>query len=1570
LNADFAEGWIELRLKSRDTSPEVLLSLAKLREEKADRIYRGEQAAASAQAEMLAAQFEANVRMWNLVQARIKTCDAASQGGLTSFAGELRAQLNVQRDRIAALLDLPSGQDPKALLDRLMSLVPADPSGAQDVAAMGEEFLSRARALQIGYVRDAIFDGGLPPAVGGEDNLMAQLRADTIARRMSYKGFTPVAAFGLFRGQNVGGLFLEAPDAQAVESGLVNVLSDALRKELQSDGRIQGLSLRLNQLMWRVADGAHTIEAQRDLVAAAETEYRAKLAQADGPAGWEQARLAQERVVAAWSGFGRALNDTKGAFVTLVSELEALGQGRKTVDRAAGSVFWTPPARPDARAELSGYMTQRMLDSDFAARLDTVLAGLAPGVTAEMRQRLADRAGAYRAASRDAEAVMIRDFTPAERIDLLTRNDKEGRRSAVEAGLGQVLAALGRLDPHSNPTWAKLLTFMREDISAQTSLRSQDRASETRIAAGMRDSYWHAVPAPFGVEGAFSRLEIRHRELGEAKQALLESYLSDLHPTPENFVLKDLVLDAYLKAQAAFDAELIKTFDSKEVRADGAMARGLDGLYDINRTITRVREGVRYGRGMAALDSLIMLGDSRLAAERWQGAAPAETDRAAAALQSLRDLRARWTSGAVELAPLYAQTRNGPDGRRLWTIDGWLTSQEVRDLAAKGVIKMRDGRMYLEDKGLEIVGGVDAAEEARERATAAELANRRVLELHAGLRKGDFVLVPDAESPAASRAARPDAAERAVQVRSYEQVFGPGGLAEKGKVLFFDAAPGPDGRHGAAHPLAALGRPLEQSVAYVYTGPGDLPPGRYPTLESLRAAQEAGDFARLVASGQGAQRMLTRAVDRGVSQLRRGWLEVKLSGFGFARDGQGRVAELYLSQDDFEAAHKALRNADRDLRTAEAELAASDKRSAAAESYAQASQAQADRLAPEYQRVQSEARVRLLEEVQAQTSRRSRETDSAYAARIQEVLARRMSEDSALRAAKRSFDPAAKAGVDAAARLREAQADVVNKTAARDAARKLAADSKQWSLYRSADLSLGLASDGRIVSVTAGPVYGGSRLHEELGKSVAARTLSGRLYAAVTDGEGRVRRAFTDRSGLDKAAQGWTMQTVTVGGAAPTGGADGRSVRSTYRLSHYVDGTVSDEAGRPLPVSLSRVLMSEQRAGAASEARHAKNWAFMPWNWGNLALELPRGIVTTPVELVTGRDPRQQHYLGRAYMYKTEGGTTEHHGFFRKVAGLVDVLDLLPDRVERYYDPSQFPSEVRLNSRIRPGESILDKRARDPQNGKDVHFGAVYAQRVAVQAVEDMAAARERTLSRFYGGAEEVLVETRRGRAGQYEQSRVRGTHGAVGLREALADMYVGRDPASDGSGREVALFAEPGNLAVARVERRVRVTAGAAQYADQAESLKGYSEGLARQAGEAKSKEAGLREGLAKSESEFAAAQALREKIAAEEDALWQKFHALAWRIAAQKALEAEIARLEAEAAAMRTELAWWGRYLKQLQSALPPGPIPPGPDPTPVPPPAPNQFWAWVLALSASAALLSLLLHWLLSKRNILLP
>ena len=159
----------------------------------------------------------------------------------------------------------------------------------------------------------------------------------------------------------------------------------------------------------------------------------------------------------------------------------------------------------------------------------------------------------------------------------------------------------------------------------------------------------------------------------------------------------------------------------------------------------------------------------------------------------------------------------------------------------------------------------------------------------------------------------------------------------------------------------------------------------------------------------------------------------------------------------------------------------------------------------------------------------------------------------------------------------------------------------------------------------------------------------------------------------------------------------------TLRISHYEENNY--------PVLINQRYLEGSAKNVSSHLPFKKYWGAMPWRWGSLIMEVPREIVGFPIEWGAGRDPRFQHYLGRVAMYKAEGGETEHHGFFRKVAGALDVLNFLPDPVTPYYDLSQFPADLRVGqSTIMPGESEASLSGR--YKNKDIHLGARFLARL------------------------------------------------------------------------------------------------------------------------------------------------------------------------------------------------------------------------------------------------------------------
>ncbi len=640
---------------------------------------------------MLSAEFESDVRLLRWAQNQTAHPGNGAPLNLDSFMKGLNDQLDVERGRMSSLLGLPPDTKPATLAALVPEFVPEKGSPSAGLPALADKLISDIRARQIDSIRRTLFENGLPQGFGSDDDLMSQIKANTIADRMSYKGFTPVATAGMFRGTLVTGGFLEAPDPRDIERALENVMSDVLRKQLESDGRLHELALRLNQLMSQVQDGGNELEAQRRAIEAAEGDLKARTALATDAQGNlssdPQTRAAviaaQQRLLDAWSLFGRTMVDTKSAFITLVTELHALGQSSAGALKPFESPLQRAPRalRQDPRSQLVDYWTERMADPAFADAQDALLAKTGAAAPADARERIRAAADLYRSALKDGDAVRDGDFAGPEKLDLLTRNDAEGKRLLLRAEIERAISRLGALDPRSSPAAADIVAFFRADAEKSADDGTADRAQKRAVAEALRRTFLGATQPTPGVEAAFDRLEKLEKALDEKKEDLLTNYLSKAGDDPKDFVLKDLTLDAYLKAQSAFDAELAKTLESPEFAKDPGMARLLDGLYDVRASLDRAVDQAQSGRGMAALDALIMLEETRLRAARWSGRPPMEIDRVAEALQNLRDMRSVWADKTQDagLEPVYALTRLGLNGERTWTVDQWLTKSEVED---------------------------------------------------------------------------------------------------------------------------------------------------------------------------------------------------------------------------------------------------------------------------------------------------------------------------------------------------------------------------------------------------------------------------------------------------------------------------------------------------------------------------------------------------------------------------------------------------------------------------------------------------------------------------------------------------------------------------------------------------------------------------------------------------------------------------------------------------------------------------------------------------------------------------
>ncbi|MDE2293049.1 MAG: hypothetical protein KGL53_13290, partial [Elusimicrobia bacterium] len=314
---------------------------------------------------------------------------------------------------------------------------------------------------------------------------------------------------------------------------------------------------------------------------------------------------------------------------------------------------------------------------------------------------------------------------------------------------------------------------------------------------------------------------------------------------------------------------------------------------------------------------------------------------------------------------------------------------------------------------------------------------------------------------------------------------------------------------------------------------------------------------------------------------------------------------------------------------------------------------------------------------------------------------------------------------------------------------------------------------------------------------------------------GRLVRLYMDPDVVAAAGKTWTLVGVD-GSRTPVAS---RRLNPEVRVLHYADPSTAliGKDGKPvpgsaLPVLLNRRYMIQLLTASGRAKASAESWAYGPWNWGNILWQIPKGVLGTPLEIVTGRDPNQEGYLGRVEMRKIEGGDTEHHGFFRRALGTLDLLDLMPDRADWYFDPSQAPRQVQLDSELLPGQGLDQKDLR--AGDKDVQLGREHYERDIQAQVEDLVNAKRLVLGRFEGSVLQTWVEDRRGRAGSFTTSRVDAQVGSDAVDQALNDPTIGSDDATlrPGSG-PATLTGRPGHIEVDRVTRSVDVEPGAHDY-------------------------------------------------------------------------------------------------------------------------------------------------------------
>ncbi len=1498
INRGFLEPWIELRLKNHDTPQADLIALAKLSQDRANRLDKiaRERAAALADAEL--ADFTENVRFLNWAESHHNGKDKADWDDMIH---SIRQKVLSQSEEIWALLNLPraQGQSMEERLRLLSNLVPefSGTKSSGELSRLLKEIDSSEGKARIARLLGLDAFG----AGNSKDLFMNQIRADVLSEHMSYQGITPIAAFGIFRGTPVFGGFLEAPDPQEIERGLTNILSDSIREELKAQGQFKKLEMVLYTQMARVSGGMKEVQADSRLLAAATADLKQKEWTSDhNPDSLKDKKdflEAKKNLVAAWGNLVKDSADLKSNFVSLVAELKALGQKGNSKSPAASLKNLSLgdervledhglPSTPSERG-LLGYWTDRMEDPDFIAQQDRYLEGL--GISRQMIDSVDSVARLYRTAIRDSKDVTAEDFSSQERLRLLAQNDARGKRNLLIFGLSALKTEIEKKDPQ--------LGFLRGDLERQLSLSDQKRTEYAQAALQLRDAYWHAVSVSPRAEAAFKALEADHQKLVLAKDALIDSYFASPLKNDE-FILRDGLLDDYLKAQQVFDEDIIRTLDLKEVQGNAELMRTLDALYDARKSLNRQIDFKEAGRGILALDALVMLEKSRLFDERWEGRSERSIDAVSLKIADLESKKADWLKHGSKLYPLYAQTRIDKNGHRLWTTESWLGQDELKermnlkDTDKDKIIEIK-GRYFLKsDSSVEFLGGTDALERRKLEAQNGMKSDESAIALAERLGKYDFAL------------------ENGENGYSVKDLFGPTGLLSQGKVLFFEAPdPKDPGRlHYRLPALAAWARSPERYEIYVYTGKGDLSTDKFQTLESLKSSPLKGDFNRVYLSKKGAVDLADFFAQRRRAELRAGYAELKLAGYGFARNDKGEIAEVYLSRDDFNAAKRAFSDSNSGLKEAQVRLSKAQKDQAEAAK----KEKEISRKMLEAVRVSNDIAGSLKAQILKKYPRKHKELPADYSKRLDEKIKKAL-------AANGEYKDAQKRSNVISKKLNKARDDLKLQSAVLTTAQKqvknaeqIQRHSKTWSLYHSRDLILGLDSDGNVIRAQASPVYGKSVLDEQLASERIAEYIKGPLYAVTMDSEGRFKNYYTSPSKLEKAAKSWVLKSKTIDGEKNVFESKNH-LNPALRISHYEENI----NGKNYAVLLNQRYLEESAKNVSSHLPFKKYWGAMPWRWGSLLMEVPREIVGFPIEWGAGRDPRFQHYLGRVAMYKAEGGETEHHGFFRNVAGALDVLNFLPDPVTPYYDLSQFPPDLRVGqSTIMPGESeaSLSGRYKD----KNIHLGARFLARLLRYYQEDINAARLRTLAHFRGGVSEFVISEMQGREKPYEESQKKGGVGEKALVEALSEKDLGLSPKADGSG-EIVLSGKPDDIWVNRAQKTVHIDAGAREYQADSKEAHDYVNPVEKELPSNKNDLASLKLKSVEIERMRKASEVLDSNARVAAESLHKDVYGREIRILSQREVEDRLRADRAREKSLQKRISWWRRYVRRLEKLEP---------------------------------------------------
>jgi len=353
---------------------------------------------------------------------------------------------------------------------------------------------------------------------------------------------------------------------------------------------------------------------------------------------------------------------------------------------------------------LVAYIESRLLDSGFAGKVEPLLG---PG--------LSEAGATLLKAYREHDAITITLGSQAdEQRRAIAELNIPGKLDALEQKISTLVESLGILDPAVNPRWKQLLDVLRDDLVQQLRIKTGGYRDEIAVEDAMRKAYWYAVKVPDVYETAYLELKASRERLRDFS----EVFFRGIRPgtTPTRFLLGEA--DVILSAMKNMDAKMVQLIEPLMQREDrDSPLRGLDGLFNLRRSIRRQADALRYGQQVYGWHLLVDIAEAYMASNLWTNwgersiwSGRGDFDRVKLSYNKLREYGERWRKDP-KTPPLCALVEIDSRGVPVPTLGGWLQwrwlgADDVSDLEDEGRIVSVEGRRWVVPPGVSTRGVV------------------------------------------------------------------------------------------------------------------------------------------------------------------------------------------------------------------------------------------------------------------------------------------------------------------------------------------------------------------------------------------------------------------------------------------------------------------------------------------------------------------------------------------------------------------------------------------------------------------------------------------------------------------------------------------------------------------------------------------------------------------------------------------------------------------------------------------------------------------------------------------------